>query len=111
MNTKSIVIIGGGIIHVPFLIRVLKIPAHNATATSHFVLTFVALTATITHLAMGEFNEGLPQTMYLAVGVMMGAPIGAAISTRLHGSIIVRLLAIALCLIGLRLLARTFPSL
>ena len=108
---SSLMGIGGGIIHVPFLIRVLKIPAHNATATSHFVLTFVALTATITHLAMGEFNEGLPQTMYLAVGVMMGAPIGAAISTRLHGSIIVRLLAIALCLIGLRLLARTFPSL
>jgi uncharacterized protein len=105
---SSLMGIGGGIIHVPFLIRVLKMPAHNATATSHFVLTFVALTATITHVAMGEFNRGLEQTMYLAVGVMMGAPVGAAISTRLKGSLIVRLLAIALCLVGLRLLARLF---
>jgi uncharacterized membrane protein YfcA len=104
---SSLMGIGGGIIHVPFLIRVLQIPPHNATATSHFVLTFVALTGTITHVVMGEFNRGLAQTMYLAVGVMMGAPIGAAISTRIRGSIIVRLLAIALCLVGLRLLARS----
>jgi uncharacterized protein len=100
--------IGGGIIHVPFLIRILEIPPHTATATSHFVLTFVAFIATVTHRALGEFNHGLPQTMYLAVGVMMGAPVGAAISTRIHGSLIVRLLAVALCLVGLRLLARLF---
>jgi hypothetical protein len=105
---SSLMGIGGGIIHVPFLIRILQVPPHIATATSHFVLTFVALTATVTHVAMGEFNRGLAQTMYLAVGVMMGAPIGAAISTRLHGSLIVRLLAAALCLVGLRLLARLF---
>jgi uncharacterized membrane protein YfcA len=84
----------------------LGVPTHNATATSHFVLAFVALTATITHIVLGEFNRGLAQTMYLAVGMMMGAPIGATISTRLHGSFIVRLLALALCLVGLRLLAR-----
>ena len=104
----SVMGIGGGIIHVPFLIRVLKISPHRATATSHFVLTFVALTATIVHVAMGEFNRGLSQTMYLAVGVMMGAPIGAAISTQLRGSLIVRLLAISLCLVGIRLLFRAF---
>jgi uncharacterized membrane protein YfcA len=105
---SSLMGIGGGIIHVPFLIRVLKISPHKATATSHFVLTFVALTATVVHLAMGEFNRGLSQTMYLAVGVMMGAPVGAAISTQLRGSLIVRLLAAALCLVGIRLLIRWF---
>jgi hypothetical protein len=106
---SSLMGIGGGIMHVPFLIRVLHVPTHNATATSHFVLTFVALAATVTHVLMGEFSHGLPQTMYLAVGVMMGAPVGAAISTRIHGSLIVRLLAAALCLVGLRLLLRSFP--
>ena len=105
---SSLMGIGGGIIHVPFLIRVLQIPPHTATATSHFVLTFVAATATITHLVLGELRQGLPQTMYLAVGVMMGAPVGAALSERIHGSLLVRLLAAALCLVGLRLLARVF---
>lgn len=103
---SSLLGIGGGIIHVPFLIRALHMPPHTATATSHFVLTFVALTATVTHVQLGEFNRGLPQTMYLAIGVMMGAPLGAAMSVRLHGSMIVRLLALALCLVGLRLLVR-----
>jgi uncharacterized membrane protein YfcA len=83
-------------------------PPHTATATSHFVLTFVALTATITHVALGQFERGLTQTMYLAVGVMMGAPVGAAVSSGLRGSLIVRLLALALCLVGLRLLVRSF---
>jgi uncharacterized membrane protein YfcA len=105
----SLLGIGGGIVHVPFLIRVLRLPPHTATATSHFVLTFVALTGTITHVALGQFNDhGLAQTMYLAVGVMMGAPLGAALSTRLHGSLIVRLLAVALCLVGVRLLIGAF---
>ncbi len=102
---SSLLGIGGGIIHVPFLIRLLRMPPHTATATSHFVLTFVALTATVTHVAMGEFQRGLAQTTYLAIGVMMGAPLGAALSTRLHGSMIVRSLALALCFVGVRLLA------
>jgi uncharacterized membrane protein YfcA len=103
---SSLLGIGGGIIHVPFLIRGLRMPPHIATATSHFVLTFMALTATLTHVGLGEFERGLPQAMYLAVGVMMGAPVGAAISSRLKGSLIVRLLALALCLVGVRLLMR-----
>ncbi|MEX0703946.1 MAG: sulfite exporter TauE/SafE family protein [Planctomycetales bacterium] len=104
----SLLGIGGGIIHVPFLIRVLRFPPHSATATSHFVLTFVALSATLTHVAMGEFARGLSQTMYLAVGVMMGAPLGAALSLKLRGSLIVQMLAVALCLVGGRLIWRMF---
>lgn len=105
---SSLLGIGGGIIHVPFLIRVLRMPPHVATATSHFVLTFMALTATGIHVALGEFQTGLGRTMYLAVGVLMGAPLGAAASAKVRGSLIVQLLAGALCLVGLRLLARTF---
>ncbi|MBL8849743.1 MAG: sulfite exporter TauE/SafE family protein, partial [Planctomycetaceae bacterium] len=103
---SSLLGIGGGIIHVPFLIRVLRMPPHVATATSHFVLTFMALTATITHVVLGEFASQIDRTMYLAVGVMMGAPLGAAVSGRVRGSLIVRLLAGALCLVGIRLLLR-----
>src|SRR5262245_2728692 len=104
---SSLLGLGGGIIHVPFLIRVLRFPPHTATATSHFVLTFMALTATITHFAMGELHVRLAETMYLAVGVMMGAPVGASLSAKIRGSMIVRILALVLCLVGLRLLARS----
>lgn len=105
---SSLLGIGGGIIHVPFLIRGLKMPPHAATATSHFVLTFMALTATITHILLGEFHEGINTTLMLAVGVMMGAPLGAALSSKIGGSLIVRSLAFALSLVGLRLIWRMF---
>lgn len=105
---SSLLGIGGGIIHVPFLIRVLSFPPHTATATSHFVLTFMALTATITHVLMGQLGSQLNETLSLGVGVMMGAPLGAALSSRIGGSIIVRVLAMALCLVGARLLMRLF---
>ena len=39
---------------------------------------------------------------------LVGAPLGAALSSRLQGSLIVRLLALALGLVGVRLLARAF---
>jgi len=103
---SSLLGIGGGIIHVPFLIRVLKMPAHTATATSHFVLTFMALTATLTHFYFGELGDEIIPTTFLAVGVMMGAPVGAALSSRVGGSVIVRLLASSLCLVGLRLILK-----
>jgi uncharacterized membrane protein YfcA len=103
---SSLLGIGGGIIHVPFLIRGLRMKPHTATATSHFVLTFMALTATVTHVLMGELDDSLPETMFLAVGVMMGAPLGAALSSRLQGSVIMRTLALALCFVGARLLYR-----
>jgi len=104
----SLLGLGGGIVHVPFLIFVMRQTPHTATATSHFVLTFVALAATITHICLGEFQSELTQTMYLAVGVMMGAPLGAALSGRLRGSLIIRSLAIALCVVGVRLLLKAF---
>jgi hypothetical protein len=100
----SLLGIGGGVIQVPFLVRVLRFPPHVATATSQLVLSVLALVATLSHLALGAFTKVLDQTMYLAVGVMMGAPFGAIISARVKGSILVRLLALALCLVGLRLL-------
>lgn len=104
---SSLLGIGGGIIHVPFLIRGLGMDPHTATATSHFVLTFVALIATLTHVALGGFEHGLVETAYLAIGVMMGAPLGAALSGQLRGSLIVRTLAFALCLVGLRMLVKS----
>jgi uncharacterized membrane protein YfcA len=108
---SSLLGIGGGIIHVPFLIRVLRMPPHCATATSHFVLTFMALTATIVHIVHGEFHaHSLNRTVYLAVGVMMGAPLGAALSVKVRGSMIIRLLALALCFVGLRLLVRVINA-
>ena len=95
--------IGGGIIHVPALVYFLDFPVHIATATSHFVLAIMALTGTLVHIWNGSFHEGVQHTLCLAIGVLLGAPVGAYLSTRLQGEWIIRSLAMALGLVGIRI--------
>lgn len=97
--------IGGGIIHVPALSYFLGFPVHIATATSHFVLAIMALTGTLVHIAIGTFSHGVHRTIALAIGVLVGAQIGALLSEKIQGRWIIRGLAIALGVVGLRILA------
>ena len=98
--------IGGGVIHVPLLVRALGFPTHIATATSHFVLAIMAGTGTLTHVALGSFSHrhGLRRAAALSIGVVAGAQIGAHVSLRLRGAAIQRLLASALLVLAARLL-------
>lgn len=96
--------IGGGIIHVPALSYFLGFPVHIATATSHFILAIMALTGTVVHIASGTFTHGVHRTVALAIGVLIGAQIGARLSEKIRGNWIIRGLAIALGIVGLRIL-------
>ena len=96
--------IGGGIIHVPFLGYFLHFPVHIATATSHFVLAIMALTGTVVHILTGTFTHGVHRTIALAIGVALGAQLGAHFSQRIRGTWIIRSLALALGLVGVRIL-------
>ncbi len=96
--------IGGGIIHVPALTYFLNFPIHVATATSHFILAIMALTGTVVHILTGTFSHGVHRTVALAIGVVLGAQIGARLSDKIKGPWIIRALAIALGLAGLRIL-------
>ncbi len=96
--------VGGGIVHVPFLIVVLGIPVHTATATSHFVLAITSLTGSLIFLWQGQIHMAAAASMGL--GVLIGAQGGAFLSTRLRGEPIRRLLALALAIFAIRLVLR-----
>jgi uncharacterized membrane protein YfcA len=100
--------IGGGIIHVPALVFLLNFPVHIATATSHFILVIMALTGTIVHIWTGTFSHGVHRTIALSIGVVLGAQIGAMLSNYLRGKWIIRSLAMALLLLGVRILITAF---
>ena len=96
--------IGGGVIHMPLLVYVLGFPVHIATATSHFILVFTTLTGILTHLALGSsYLQNWPVIVFLALGVIPGAQLGARLGRRLHGLLVIRLLALALVILGVRL--------
>ncbi len=74
---SSMLGIGGGIIHVPAMVNLLDFPVHIATATSHFILTAMSLTATVMHVIDGALGwEELPRVLAIAAGAVVGAQIG-----------------------------------
>jgi uncharacterized membrane protein YfcA len=105
---SSLLGIGGGIIHVPVMAHVLHFPVHIATATSHFTLAVMALTGTLVHIVTGAFHHGVRRTIVLSIGVLVGAQLGARFSHHVQAQWILRSLAVALGLVGIRILVLAF---
>jgi hypothetical protein len=105
---SSLLGIGGGIIHVPVLIHILNYPVHIATATSQFILAVMSLSGTIVHAATGVLLNGVIQTIAISIGVIFGAQAGAKLSKRFHGVWIIRILAVALGLVSIRIFIMAF---
>jgi uncharacterized membrane protein YfcA len=99
---SSVLGVGGGIIQVPAMISLFGVPPHIAVATSQFMLLIAALTGASSYLVQGVVD--VPTAVLLGLGGIAGARLGAAIARRVKGKVIVRALAIALLLVGLRLL-------
>lgn len=100
---SSLLGIGGGIIHVPALVNLLNFPIHIATATSHFILVIASFTGSVIHLVNGDLAPGIYQIIALSIGVIFGAQLGAKLSKKIHGKWIIRSLAIALLMVGIRI--------
>ena len=98
--------IGGGIIHVPLLVRALGFPTHLATATSHFVLAIIAGSGAATHVFAGSFahGHGIRRAVALSAGVAVGAQLGARLSLRASGRTVEALLGVALLALAARLI-------
>ena len=101
---SSLLGLGGGIIHVPMMVHLLRYPVHVATATSHLILAMTALAGVVTHLAAGTIAQNVARTVALVIGVIIGAQVGARLSSRVGGKWIMVGLAIAIGLVAIRLL-------
>jgi uncharacterized membrane protein YfcA len=97
--------IGGGVIHVPLLVRALGFPTHVATATSHFILAIIAGSGAATHVVTGSFvhGHGVHRAVALSIGVVLGAQLGARLSLRASGRLVEWLLGLALVALAIRL--------
>ncbi|MEX2246164.1 MAG: sulfite exporter TauE/SafE family protein [Dehalococcoidia bacterium] len=102
---SSLLGIGGGVLHVPIMITLLRFPVLVAVATSQFVLVFIAASGSSVHLINGNLaGDNLLRALLLAAGVIPGAQIGARLAHRLRGPMIARLLVLALLAVGVRLI-------
>jgi uncharacterized membrane protein YfcA len=97
--------IGGGIIHVPLLAHVLGFPVHLATGTSHLILACTAWFTSAVHLWNGDVSITDPTIWQVGLAAAAGAQLGAYLSPRVSGVAILRILAAAVFLVGIRLIS------
>lgn len=99
--------VGGGVIHVPMMIVLFRIPIELAVATSHFILALMAGGGTIVHLSSGSLDgEQLWQAGALGLGAVPGAQAGAWIAHRMPARRVLPLLALALVALAVRLMLK-----
>ena len=103
---SSLLGIGGGFIHVPVMVKLLNFPVHIAAATSHFTLTIMTFVGSMVHFVAGTLAGTAYRIVPLALGVIVGAQVGARLAQRMHGVWIIRALVLALAFVGLRLIIK-----
>lgn len=97
--------VGGGVLIVPALVLLLKMPQHQAVGTSlGALLPPVGLLGAYEYYRHGELD--IAYAIYLAIGILIGAYLGAIVATQLSGLLLRRAFAIFLMLIAIRLLMR-----
>lgn len=105
--------VGGGALTVPFLTRS-RIPMRNTAGISSLVSFTVALMGTVSFIATGYNQPGLPQwatgyvywpaVVFIAIPSMLLAPMGAKYTYRLSIKLLKRLFAVFLVLTGINML-------
>jgi uncharacterized protein len=100
--------IGGGSLVVPILAYLLNFPVFIATGTSQFIVGITTFTATLVHILHGSFHHGAHRIAALGIGVLVGAQVGAYLSNRIRGAWIIRGLALAVAIVGIKMLIALF---
>lgn len=98
----SILGIGGGIVHVPFMVYVLNFPVHVAIATSTCILAVSSLAGLVSHAMLGHivWTSGLA----IGAGAFVGAHGGVALAQRLQSGILMKLASVLVLITGIKFL-------
>ena len=94
--------IGGGWLRTPILVYVFRFPVQIAVATSIFTLSFYTTAGAATYAFRGAV-EWFPTLLFTGAGLIVGAQIGARLSTVVRGIWIMRLLMLLIFSMGVYL--------
>ena len=93
--------IGGGVLKVPLLRLVLKVPMHIAAPTSMFMMIFTSIGGAMAHAALGHTR--VSYAIPLILGIIVGTQIGARLARRTRSRVLELILAACLLIVGLRM--------
>jgi uncharacterized membrane protein YfcA len=93
--------VGGGFIKVPAMTEGMRVPIKVAAATSNFMIGVTAIASLFVYFARGYVH---PYTVVpVALGVVAGATLGAATSSKVHPSLLRRILVVVLVFVALQM--------
>jgi uncharacterized membrane protein YfcA len=101
---SSLLGIGGGSILVPMMVILFSFPPHIATATSMFTIFLSAIIGTGTHWYLDNIDWWM--VLFLAPGAFVGGQIGSRIASKLPAQTILRILAVVLIIVAIRLITK-----
>jgi uncharacterized membrane protein YfcA len=90
--------VGGGIVLVPGFVFLLKLPLKKAFGTSLAVIAVLAIPGTIIHAYLGHISWSL--VLYLTIGVIPGAYLGARTSIRTGERVLFTLFGVLIGVFG-----------
>jgi len=96
--------IGGGALMVPILHLTINFPMHVAVATSMFIMVFTSISGAATHFSLG--NVSISHAVFLCIGVILGAQLGAYLSNRISGKTLRRMFGVVLFLVSIRIILK-----
>lgn len=94
--------IGGGTISVPALILFFGIPVQIAIATSMFMILFISIISTTTHIVLGHIVWGY--VLFFIIGSYIGGTVGARTNKHLKGKTLEWILRIVIAATGIHLI-------
>lgn len=95
---------GGGPVRTPMLVYLFRFPVIIATATSVFTQSIYTSIGTVGHIIDG--NVAIGAALLVGFGMVTGAQLGVFVSKFLRGGWILKLLSLALIVIGSQLILR-----
>jgi len=87
---------------VPVMLLVFGFPAHIATATSMFMIIFVSLFGSITHVALGNIEWAY--VLFFIPGAWIGGKLDAFTNQKISSSLLELFLRILLIVMGIRMI-------
>lgn len=96
--------IGGGSVMVPVLHLAMNFPMHITVATSMFIMIFTSMSGATTHFSLGNVRGDY--AMFLSVGVILGAQLGAYLSKKISGKSLRRIFGVVLLLVSVRMILK-----
>ena len=94
--------IGGGVVNVPAMTFLLRMPPRVVAPTAMLLLVLTSSSSLITRILTDQYEEGWIRAMLLGIGALLGAQIGIYLSSRVNQKFILILLSISMSLVGIR---------